>query len=643
MPILNPDQPSQGSSPSAGSTLPAPYTFGLSVDNKLQIKQGSEVIFEQDNTGAFIKREVLTGTGSIVLGDIHSIASTGENVVFRNEVSNIVWFPVWQGVSDNGQVVLSPTSRNFDVFSNVESDGAVGTGVVPYESNITVSAGNACVFTVSFKVAENLNERLIWTVLDADDGNKEITSFIIDANNWTSGSVQQLNLKYPIFISVGHTLTSTLKKFTTGQIVNVYNTTTSPTKPWRSLGVRAYIDDPIIDSTRLGAINGVATLDNSGKIPLSQLPNIDNVDRLTVPDQSARYALPISDKFRIVLQLDTNIQWYLDANQDSSVPANWAEGGYVGTQVISFNGRNGAVAPQTGDYTAAQVGAVPAAPDDGNRRVIVGNTPTLESIIDNLTSNGSLEPLAANQGFVLKSQIDSVSSQVAAKQNCLCDFSAAWAKANGAGSNAITTSGGAFTTSGSTNGENMTDTVYGRVRKLRYSTTSSAGNTALIRGAQAYSLNTGFKYVATWSLHSGTTTNMRSFIGFDAADLSNSSITTRTNCIGIGFDPTDNNYSLVQNDGSGSAAVTDLGTNFPKGAVGTIIYTLELNCAPLSTNVSYKLTKRVGGSGEVTTGVFNTADLPTAGTFLRPVISLQTTANSTVSLGFISLFTETVI
>lgn len=643
MPILNPDQSLQGGSPSVGSTLPAPYTFGLSVDNKLQIKQGSEVIFEQDNTGAFIKREVLTGTGSIVLGDIHSIASTGENVVFRNEVSNIVWFPVWQGISDNGQVVLSPTSRNFDVFSNVEPDGGVGTGVVPYESNITVSTGNACVLTVSFKVAENLNERLIWTVLDADDGNKEITSFIIDANNWTEGSVQQLNLKYPIFISVGHTLTSTLKKFTTGQIVNVYNTITSPTKPWRSLGVRAYIDDPIVDSTRLGAINGVATLDSSGKIPLSQLPNIDNVDRLTVPDQSARYALSVSDKFRIVLQLDTNIQWYLDANQNPSVSTNWAEGGYVGTQVISFNGRNGAVTPQTGDYTAVQVGAVPAAPEDGNRRVIVGNTPTLESIVDNLTSNASLEPLAANQGFVLKSQIDSVSSQVASKQNCLCDFSAAWAKANGAGSNAITASGGAFTTSGSTNGENMADTAYGRVRKLRYSTTATAGNTAHIRGAQAYSLNTGFKYVATWSLHSGTVSNMRGFIGFDVADLSNASLSTRTNCIGVAFEPTDSNYSLIQNDGSGNAVITDLGANFPKGVVGTIIYTLELNCAPLSNSVSYKLTKRVGGSGEVSTGVFNTTDLPTVGTFLRPVISLQTTANSTVSLGFVSLFTETVI
>lgn len=641
MPILSPNTSvGSGTEVPLGALLPSPYNFGLSLDNKLQIKQGSEVIFEQDNTGAYIKREVLTGTGSVVLGDIHSIASVGENVVFRNDISDTIWFPVWQGVSDNGQTVIPPSSRNFGEFSTLTPNGVVGGDITPYTSTIT-SGGNVCVFTVSFKIAEDLNERLVWTVLD--DGNKEITSFIIDPTGWASGSVQQLNLKYPIFISNGHTLSTTLKKFISGQIVNVYSALSSPTTPWRSLGIRGYTDDNIVDSTKLGAINGVATLDNAGKVPLTQLPNIDNVDRITVADQAARYALPVSTKFRIVLQLDTNIQWYIEANDDPSTPSNWAEGGYVGTQVVSFNGRNGAVVPLLGDYTAALVGAVPAATADGNRRVIVGNTPTLEPIVDNLTSSGVLNPLSANQGYTLKSQLDSLSSLVSTKQNCLCDTAIAVLKANGGNNNTTTVQGGLFSTSGSAQGVAMADSQYGRVRKLQYRTTSMVGSTAVVRGTAAYSLNTGFKFVSTWSIDSGTPSNMRSFIGFDTVDLPNAAISTRTNCFGVGFDSGDTNYSLIQNDGAGSAVISNLGANFPKGNAGVNIYTLEMNCQPLSNIISYKLTRRVGDSGQVTTGTFTTADLPAANSFLRPVISLQTTTNSTVGLGFISMYIETVI
>lgn len=644
MPILSPNTSvGSGTEIPLGALLPSPYNFGLSLDNKLQIKQGSEVIFEQDNTGAYIKREVLTGTGSVVLGDIHSIASVGENVVFRNEVSDVIWFPVWQGISEDGQVNKPPTSRNFSAFTTVSPDGALGSSIVPYESMITTSGGSACVFSVSFKIAEDINERLIWTVLDVDDGNREITSFIIDPVSWVSGSTQQLNLKYPIFIENGHTLSSSLRKFSSGEIVDVYSTIDFPTKPWRSLGIRSYTDEPIIDVTRLGAINGVATLDNAGKVPLNQLPNIDNVDRLTVADQAARYALPVSTKFRIVLQLDTNIQWYIEANDTPSVPSNWAEGGYVGTQVVSFNGRNGAVMPLLGDYTAALVGAVPAATADGNRRVIIGNTPTLEPIVDNLTSSGILNPLSANQGYTLKSQLDSLSSLVNTKQNCLCDTAIAVLKANGGNNTTTTAQGGLFSTNGSAQGVAMADSEYGRVRKLQYRTTSMAGNTAVVRGTAAYSLNTGFKFVSTWSIDSGFPSNMRSFIGFDTIDLPNAAISTRTNCFGVGFDSGDTNYSLIQNDGSGSAGVSNLGANFPKGNAGVNIYTLEMNCQPLSNIISYKLTRRVGGAGQVTTGTFVTSNLPAAGSFLRPVISLQTTTNSAVGLGFISMYIETLI
>lgn len=94
----------------------------------------------------------------------------------------------------------------------------------------------------------------------------------------------------------------------------------------------------------------------SGKIPLSQLPDLPVGRKVSVANKAARLALEVHPDLTIAYESDTADAWALDAGEDPSVEANWDKlGNAQATGVQSFNGRTGNVAPQAGDYTAAMI------------------------------------------------------------------------------------------------------------------------------------------------------------------------------------------------------------------------------------------------------------------------------------------------
>ena len=96
----------------------------------------------------------------------------------------------------------------------------------------------------------------------------------------------------------------------------------------------------------------------AGKVPASQLPDPAAGRKVIVVDQSARLALPVWDDLTIAYQQSDSTTWGLDADANPSVAGNWTLMGSAAVDGVStFNGRTGVVVPQTGDYTAAQVGA----------------------------------------------------------------------------------------------------------------------------------------------------------------------------------------------------------------------------------------------------------------------------------------------
>ena len=72
--------------------------------------------------------------------------------------------------------------------------------------------------------------------------------------------------------------------------------------------------------------------------------------------------------------------------------------------VMTFNGRHGYVVPEENDYTAEMVGAIPTPDADGLRRVVIGDELQLEEkvlVIDNLASTSPDSALSAKQGKAL--------------------------------------------------------------------------------------------------------------------------------------------------------------------------------------------------------------------------------------------------
>lgn len=108
-----------------------------------------------------------------------------------------------------------------------------------------------------------------------------------------------------------------------------------------------------------GQPNGLATLDGAGKLDGGQLPALAITETFVVADEAAMLALT-AQQGDVAVRADIDTTYILTAEPASTL-ANWQELlSPTAGAVTSFNGRTGAVVPQSGDYTPAQVGAEPS-------------------------------------------------------------------------------------------------------------------------------------------------------------------------------------------------------------------------------------------------------------------------------------------
>lgn len=96
---------------------------------------------------------------------------------------------------------------------------------------------------------------------------------------------------------------------------------------WSSLGYAAITtsagDTRYVLASTLGANDGVATLDSTGKVPAGQLPPLRIVKVAQVANQTARLALPLNDDAQFVVQSDNSTTYLLAGGADPSVSGNW--------------------------------------------------------------------------------------------------------------------------------------------------------------------------------------------------------------------------------------------------------------------------------------------------------------------------------
>tara|TARA_R110000851_G_scaffold138105_1_gene274275 strand:+ start:363 stop:1382 length:1020 start_codon:yes stop_codon:yes gene_type:complete len=114
---------------------------------------------------------VRASVNSFELGEMHTNHSGGENVFWQNNVSNINWFPVWQGLRPytdlNTHMGISPTTRRYSDPYLLYPNGQTTTPEnVAYTSNILLTQ-NESVFRLDVVAGEIYTGKILYTLRDS--------------------------------------------------------------------------------------------------------------------------------------------------------------------------------------------------------------------------------------------------------------------------------------------------------------------------------------------------------------------------------------------------------------------------------------------------------------------------------------------
>ncbi|WMX18592.1 hypothetical protein [Aeromonas phage 1233] len=355
-----------------GSTIPVGYEYRVN-GTKLELWNTSVtpevMIMSHDVDLTTLSGSLKTALNTLYLEDAHSISSAGEDVVFKNLQSDFMFTPIWCPASADGSTVSDPVYFQYstgltDYFPNGNTPAM--TAVVGQYA--AVFPFNAVVFDFTYAAGEAYTGVIT-----------------LEVANMTGGVIYRKRLPSATYaIGDQFTFIDTFSRLFDGEsmLISVLKADDTPLmlkagddldEPWRKAALRQFVSRDVIFA------------DASGKLPSERLPAVGSVEIATVATLSDLYVLPVSTKFRIYIVTAENRVYYLNPNVDPSVPGNWIEGPSTSPAVLSFNNRVGAVMPQTGDYTAAMVGAfgLPLV-DDGVRRVLSGQHLMVEPLSTDL-------------------------------------------------------------------------------------------------------------------------------------------------------------------------------------------------------------------------------------------------------------------
>lgn len=110
-------------------------------------------------------------------------------------------------------------------------------------------------------------------------------------------------------------------------------------------------DDRYIQLSEKGEPLGVATLNEHGKVPSGQLPALVVTDTFVVNSESAMLDLEAAEQGDVAIRTDLNKSFIL-VQSPSSTLGNWQELLSPTSAVSSVFGRTGAIAAESGDYSA---------------------------------------------------------------------------------------------------------------------------------------------------------------------------------------------------------------------------------------------------------------------------------------------------
>lgn len=233
-----------------------------------QIEQGGKFVLQKrmyglwsnvqssDQDETVLARSVKTGVGSFHLGDLHNMSSAGENVIFRNNHSNICFFPVWQGISPDGTVLIPPQVRVYGTEVTTMPNGATAASSGSVDTtNTTLYVSNVSVFQASIVAAEAYTGTLRWVTTFV--GGIDIIAFSFDVSV-NPGDTLMIPFETPLDARAGANVTSNLSK-PDGTLFQCRPSTTMPTNIWYSITTRPFSDSNVYHEGNIMTVADVAT------------------------------------------------------------------------------------------------------------------------------------------------------------------------------------------------------------------------------------------------------------------------------------------------------------------------------------------------------------------------------------------------
>jgi len=246
-----------------------------------------------------------------------------------------------------------------DADGNVDVAGGGGSGIqsVVAGTNITVDntdPNNPVISATGGGTTDAVWGSITGDILDQTDLQDALDGFVSDdelANAIAGITLASLGGVPATRTIAGHALTSdiALGKSDVG-LGNVDNTSdaSKPVSTAQAAAIAAKLD-----ASQKGAASGVATLDGSSKIPVTQIPDIAIVNYLgTVASQTAMLAL-VGQQGDWAIRSDLGTVWTITGSDPTQI-GNWVQMSYPTAPVSSVAGKTGAVT-----LGASDVGAVP--------------------------------------------------------------------------------------------------------------------------------------------------------------------------------------------------------------------------------------------------------------------------------------------
>lgn len=367
---------------SVGTGVPAPYEYAINGSNQLELLKGGTPIMRVDEFDLWTRQGVSTGDGDLNLGEMHYIASAGDMVTIKNQSANMFMFPSYGAISPDGNTIIDPAARIHTAGVQIALPaGAAGSNSVDYNSSF-IPVSNSVFISLNVTPKETFIGKLILTVKNLTS-NREVSELTFDANI-TSDVPFLVSFKNPLWLRAGQNYSTTITKVNGDYLIVRSNS--AGDQPYREASYLTFADYPLFHAgnptavatslnTLLGAnrisfsavrdvplmsgtVAGVAKLgstmsiNGNGELNTSISPTGIKI----VADQAARLAIPQTGGAILAIQQDDGKTYGIEAGQDTSVLLNWKQIGTVATNVVSFNGRNGAVVPTVDDYNMEQIG-----------------------------------------------------------------------------------------------------------------------------------------------------------------------------------------------------------------------------------------------------------------------------------------------